>query len=117
MTCPPPSGLGPCAAAEPVGTSNTVSRSNRVKILNVILIDYTPRGTLTNRHIDTDHKRPIPANAEISTIKAKGERNPGSIRKRTEPACASACMVVIKKIAHWITAAIQVAGAAKNETR
>jgi hypothetical protein len=90
---------------------------NKVKILNVFFIDYTPRGTLTNRHIETDHKRQIPANAEITTIKAKGERKPGSIRKSTDPACPTATTVVIIKTAHSIRAAIQVAGASRKDTR
>ena len=48
---------------------------------------------------------------------AEGAKTPGSICSRTAPACAMACTVVIRKIAHSTTAAIQVAGAAKNEAR
>src|SRR6266487_6404113 len=81
--------------------------------------NYTPRGTArwANRQIDTDHNRPIPANAETSTIQTNGGRKPGITRTSTEPASATACNVVIRNTPHPISEVIQVAGEAKKEAR
>ncbi|HSB02623.1 MAG TPA: hypothetical protein VLE49_18375, partial [Anaerolineales bacterium] len=66
-----------------------------------------------NRQIDTDHKRLIPAKAEINTIHAKGGRKPGITSRNTELARSSACNVVIRNTAHPISEVMRVAGEAK----
>jgi hypothetical protein len=110
----PPSVPVPCAYAGLAGTTRRTSRVRRVRNLYVVFMHHTPRGTRTNRHIETDHKRPTPATAESRTIQAKGERKSGMIRRNTEPASASARSVVMINTPHSTNTEIHVAGAEKK---
>src|SRR6266508_3799578 len=97
--------------------TNNARRSRRSRDLKFIFIRHTPRGTRTNRHIETVHNKLTPATAEINTIQANGERKSGMIRRKTEPACTSASIVVMINTPHCTNAAIDVAGVEKKPNR
>src|SRR6266498_3492961 len=113
----PPSVRVPCAYAGLVGITSKTTRTKKVKNLFIVFIYQTPRGTRTNRHIETVHKRLTPAKAESKTIQANGERKSGMIRTNTEPAWASASIVVMINTPHCTSAAIHVAGAERNVSK